>query len=130
MNIALDIDDTITAKPQLFSYLSNAVSEDKGKVIIISTRTNNPEALELTKKELSGYGIRYDKIYLLDDSNVANEICPHKDLDWYNKYLWQKVHLCKQENIEVVFEDDTKVIDLFQRYAPEVQIIQIVKCNV
>ena len=123
MNIAFDIDDTITAMPELFAALST--SHGAGKVIIVSSRTNNAEVLRATREELHGYGVRYDRLYLIDDAAVARERCHHAELDWYQKYLWQKVEVCLLEKIDVVFEDDLKVIDLFKRYAPAILVLQI-----
>ena len=38
--------------------------------------------------------------------------------DRYQRYLWQVVEICLREKIDVVFEDDEKVIDLFRRFGP------------
>ena len=122
MNLAFDIDDTITAMPGLFAALSTAVGVDR--VIIVSSRMNRPEILHATRKELDGYGVRYDQIHLIDDAAVAQKRCPHPELDWYQQYLWQKVEICLRERVDVVFEDDVKVIALFRRYAPEILVLQ------
>ncbi len=125
MNIAIDIDDTITAQPALFSLLTQAASEKNHKVIIVSSRSNTEEVLSTTKEELRQVGICFDKLYLLED--ISNCRCPHDELNWYDKYLWQKVDICQKENVDVVFEDDLKVIALFKRYAPTIQVIQVHK---
>lgn len=122
MNLAFDIDDTITAMPGLFAALSTAAGVDR--VIIVSSRMNRPEILHATRKELDGYGVRYDQIHLIDDAAVAQERCPHPELDWYQQYLWQKVEICLRERVDVVFEDDAKVIALFKRYAPAILVLQ------
>ncbi len=125
MNIAIDIDDTITVQPALFSLLTQAASDKSHTVIIVSSRSNTKEVLSITREELCKAGIYFDKLYLLED--FSNCHCPHEELSWYDKYLWQKVDICKKENIDIVFEDDLKVIALFKRYAPTIQVIQVHK---
>lgn len=63
------------------------------------------------------YGIRRHGLHLLHDGPEARNRCPHPNLDRYQRYLWQKVEICLREKIDVVFEDDEKVIDLFRRFA-------------
>lgn len=121
LNLAIDIDDTITAIPEFFRILTN--NHGFKKVIIVSSRTNNDEARKATEEELSEYGVIYDKLILIDSMEKAAEICPHKELSWYDKYLWQKVNVCLQENVDVVFEDDPKVVDLFSRFAGKVKVM-------
>lgn len=123
MNLALDIDDTITAAPELFAAL--AAAPGVKKVLIVSSRGNSEESRRLTLAELESYGIRHHGLYLLDDGPEARNRCPHLDLDWYQRYLWQKVEICLREKIDVVFEDDEKVIDLFRRFAPQIQVMQV-----
>lgn len=123
VNLAFDIDDTITAKPELFAGLAGAPGVKK--VLIVSSRGNSEESRRLTLVELETYGIRHHGLHLLEDGPEARNRCPHPDLDWYQKYLWQKVEICLRENIDVVFEDDEKVIDLFRRFAPKILVMQV-----
>jgi hypothetical protein len=51
--------------------------------------------------------------------------CPHRELDWYSAYLWQKVFFCVQRDVEVVFEDDAKVVALFKAHAPGIAVFHI-----
>ncbi|MCB1225917.1 MAG: HAD family hydrolase [Verrucomicrobiales bacterium] len=123
MNLAFDIDDTITAAPELFAALASAPGVKK--VLIVSSRGNSAESRRLTLAELELYGIRHQGLHLLEDGPEARNRCPHGDLDWYQKYLWQKVEICLREKIDVVFEDDKKVIALFRRFAPGIQVMQV-----
>ena len=123
MNLAFDIDDTITAKPELFAALSGAPRVKK--VLIVSSRGNSEESRRLTLAELESYGIRHHGLHLLEDGPEARNRCPHPDLDWYQRYLWQKVEICRREKIDVIFEDDEKVIDLFRRFAPKIRVMQV-----
>lgn len=123
MNLAFDIDDTITAMPTLFAAISEA--SRAGKVIIVSSRSNSEECREQTLEELNRYGVRHHGLHLLDDQPEARDRCPYSDLDWYQKYLWQKVDICLREEIDVIFEDDQKVIELFKRFAPQILVLQV-----
>lgn len=127
MILALDIDDTITAMPKFFATLSKAVIREKGRVIIVSSRTNVPEVVASTTAELKEYGIAFTKLILIEGIDAGAAACPHQELDWWNKYLWQKVDVCKRENVQVVMEDDEKVIALFRKYAPEIQVMRVMK---
>lgn len=125
MNLAFDTDDTITAKPELFAALSGAAGVKK--VLNVSNRGNSEESRRLTLAELETYGIRHHGLHLLEDGPEARSRCPHLDLDWYQRYLWQKVEICLSEKIDVVFEDDEKVVDLFHRFAPRIRAMQMHK---
>ena len=58
---------------------------------------------------------------MIEGKDTAAVTCPHEELDWWNKYLWQKVDVCQREGVEVVIEDDEKVVALFRKYAPEIK---------
>ena len=118
--IGIDIDGTITAYPEFFSEFSSNIKKNKGLVHIISSRTDYPLVLRETKKELESLRISYDHIYLLPNITIAEKVCPHGDLDWYQKYIWQKVNFCVNRGIGIFFDDEDKVIELFNRYAPEI----------
>jgi len=74
---------------------------------------------------LKELGVNYDSLYFLPPYSVAKEQCPHKELDWYQKYLWQKADYCLRNDILIYFEDDTKVIEIFSEYAPKIKVLQI-----
>jgi len=125
--LALDIDDTITAIPELFSIITHAVRERGGKVFIVSTRHDVEEVRGETEEMLAGHGIVYDELYLIADMERAQEICPHDDLDEYQKWVWQKVDYCLRMGVEAYFDDDEEVVALFTRFAPQVQLFKAVK---
>ena len=125
MNIALDIDGTITQAPEFFCSLSRSVRKDGGKILIITSRANDPLVAEKTREELQLYGVDYDELFIIPDKREYMIPCPHDHIDWYRKYLWQKVRLCLDHNVTVVFEDDSKVIALFGEFAPDIQVFQV-----
>ena len=125
MNIGIDIDDTITAIPEFFKELTVCFVGKGHKVHIITSRTENDDARKVTENELKELGVNYDSLYFLPTYSVAKEQCPHKELDWYQKYLWQKADYCLKNDIMIYFEDDTKVIGIFSEYAPKIKVLQI-----
>ena len=125
INIGLDMDNTITEQPEFFSFLSKCVKEYGGKVHVISSRTDDEEVLEATRKDLEELGILYDDIFLLPDISTALTRCPHKELNGSQMYNWQKVAYCKENDINVYFDDDDQVIYLFTRFAPEIKVSKV-----
>jgi hypothetical protein len=124
MNISIDIDGTITVVPALFAMLSSAVRASGGKVIVVTSRSNAPEVWDKTRRELKEYGIESDELVIIPDGTDRIP-CPHMGLDWYQQYLWQKVAVCVERNVDVVFEDDEKVVDLFKRFAPCITVFHV-----
>ena len=112
---SFDIDDTITAAPEHFANLSKETYAQGGRVVIITSRLDEPAIRASTVDELAGYGIRYDELYMFrtfDDMPA----CPHGELDWYSQYLWQKVAYAKQARVIEHYDDDIKVIELFTKH--------------
>ena len=125
MNIALDIDDTITKSPSFFSLLSRSVRREGCRIYIITSRSNVDSVKEQTRQELLSYGVEFDELHVISNKDTGHVSCPYEELDWYQKYLWQKVSFCLDKAVSIVFEDDQKVIDLFKKYAPNIQVFQV-----
>ena len=124
MNIALDIDGTITRLPELFAVLSRAVRAAGGKVIVVTSRSDTPAVREQTRRELKGYGLEHDELVIIPDG-TGRIPCPHRNLDWYQQYLWQKVAVCLDRGVTSVFEDDEKVVALFRVYAKDITVFHV-----
>lgn len=122
--ISLDIDDTITAYPEYFSKLSHQAYAQGGTVVIISSRMDTLEIRVETELDLAGYGIRYDALYLFKSMDDMPE-CPLDELDWQDQYLWQKVAYAEATGVAVHYDDDDKVLALFRKYAPEVEVVDV-----
>ena len=119
MIIGLDIDGTITAKPEAFARLSRRVKDEGGEVHVISSRS--PMSEHETRLELKCLGIVFDELYLLP--NFGSRLIRGPDhLDWYSKYLWQKVEYAINNNIEEMHDDDQRVVALFQSYAVRIRL--------
>ena len=125
MNIVLDIDGTITRCPAFFRVLARSIRDNGGKVYIVTSRSTLDGVKDLTRKELNSYRIEFDELIIISDKAQYQVHCPHDDLDWYEKYLWQKVAFCLNRNVKIVFEDDSRVISLFEKYAPDIQVFQV-----
>ena len=122
--LGLDVDDTITEAPEFFALLTKAVRRAGGRVCIVTSRGNLPAVVEATREELEDYGVEFDEIHIIPDKVDEYISCPHDELDWYQKYLWQKVTICEARKVKVLFDDDPKVARLFARYAPGIQVFQ------
>lgn len=114
--IGLDIDDTITAAPRLFAEISAQCRKHGGRVHIVTSRSvvGRRETIE----ELRDYGIAFDAIHFIGDMSRANTDCPHMELDWFQRYLWQKVSYAMLNGLRHFVDDDPKVLSLFATYAP------------
>lgn len=124
MNLGLDMDGTITASPKFFALLCRAVRAARGKVHVVTSRTDSPEARQGTLAELHKYGVDFDELHFLPGFDQAKGLCPHEHLDWYQKHLWQKVDYALKNRISVFFDDDEKVVKLFGEFAPRIAVFQ------
>ena len=126
MNIGIDIDGTITAKPKFFKELSRRIRAEGGKVFIVSARLPVPWVYKVTEKELKALGIEYDELHLIPDEGIKGDIPGAPDgLDWYRQYLWQKVAFCLAHGVELFFDDDDTVVELFEEYGEGIEIRQV-----
>ena len=124
INLGLDVDGTITVAPVFFALLARAVRDAGGQVHVITSRSDSIESRVACKAELSCLGIEHDKLHMLPDAEQAGRRCPHQELDWYQKYLWQKVQYCLDNGIDVFFDDEQKVVALFGRFAPGIRVFR------
>lgn len=127
LKVAFDIDDTITANPEFFRFLSHSIKKAGGNVYIISSRTDMREVYDATVKELKELDIVFDDIILIPEMRIAQEICPVKELNSYQKYIWQKIKYCEELGVKLYFDDEEAVVELFQKLAPKIQVFKVVK---
>lgn len=120
LRLGLDIDETITSDPELFAEVSRTCRLNNGQVHIVTSRSALGRAE--TVDELSSYGVQFDALFFLPEMSRANSECPHKELNWFQRYLWQKVAYAKQHALMHFVDDDPKVISLFNQFAPEIVI--------
>jgi hypothetical protein len=125
--IGLDIDGTISAYPEYYSALSRTVRSNGGRVVVISSRREDSRAV--TKAQLDEWSITYDSLYLFLPYDEVEHLAPAAVMDWYERYLWQKIDYASSENLTSFHDDEPKVISLFQMYRPEIRIIQAGGCG-
>jgi len=129
-DLGLDIDGVITAFPDHFASLSTQWRNGGGHVHIVSSRSNRADVLATTKAELDSYGIAYDSLYLLPSIETAQVNCQEKDLDWYQKYICQKVNYCIENQVGTFYDDDLKVVELFRKLCPHIKIFHVIEGGV
>ncbi len=130
MKIGLDVDDTIMRAPELFSLLSKAASEAGWQIHVITTRPDTESDRQRTIDDLEKEKISYHTAYHLPKQEGEVEDCPYEDLDSYHKFVWQKVRYCQEEGIDIYFDDDERVVELFKIFAPKIQIFRVCKHDI
>lgn len=90
MNVALDIDDTITRHPEFFAFLSKVLRDGGHKVFIITFRHDEPD----TRKDLKSMGITFDKLV----------VASGEELERVGFCEW-KGNVCKELDVDIMFED-------------------------
>ena len=130
MKIGLDVDDTIMRQPVFFSLLSHAAEEKGHEVHVVTTRPRTDFDFHRTLDDLKSANIAYDTTYHLPKQEGQVDNCPHEDLDDYQKFIWQKIKYCRDEGIDIFFDDDDRLIPLFKRFAPEIQVFQVCKHDI
>lgn len=116
--IGLDIDGTITAAPTEFARLARSALESGGRIVVITSRSI--VAREETTTELAGYGLAYSALHFLPSIEEGTRLCPHAELDWFNRYLWCKVAIADDCGVTDFVDDEPRVINLFHRYSPKI----------
>lgn len=76
LNLGLDLDGTISEKPEYFRMLSNMWS---GNVFVITYRSDYDKA----KKDVEQYGIRYNEIILVRSFDAKAEVIREKNINVY-----------------------------------------------
>jgi hypothetical protein len=130
MKIGLDVDDTIMRQPEFFSLLSHAAKEKGHQVHIVTTRPRTDFDKERTLDDLASSNVVYNVIYHLPKQEGEVEDCPHEELDDYHKFVWQKVRYCQEQGLDIFFDDDDRLIEVFKKYAPEIQVFQVCKHDI
>ncbi|MEW5896039.1 MAG: hypothetical protein AB1650_09845 [Candidatus Omnitrophota bacterium] len=130
-NLGLDYDDTITRSPEFFRVLTGAVREAGGTSHLVSSRPDTKESRDNTMRGLDAYGIRIDKFGFFRHSlEEMADICPHQELDPDKKWLWQKIEYCAEHDINIFFDDNEKVIELFSEFLPNVMVFKACKFEI
>lgn len=113
MNVAIDIDGTITALPLVFSVLSKGLRLEGHKVIIVTFRLE--PFRKGTEEELASLGIEYDELFMAQFDRPV-------DPSW-------KVEIAIENNVGAFFEDAKEVLMLLPKSIQPVWIVPNVVRN-
>ena len=129
MKIGLDMDYTIMSHPGIFSLLSNAARDNGWEVHIVTTRPDTEFDRSRTLVDLKNSKVVYDHIHHLAKQEGEVDDCPHEGLSDYEKFVWQKAKYAKEAGLDYIFDDDPVVVEMFKRYAPEIQVMHVCRHN-
>lgn len=121
--IGIDIDGTITEDPEFFSALTRKFRLGGTVVHVVTAR--GAECRQDTEEELFELDIEYDYLYLLPPMEVAVARCPHEDIEWFLRHFWLKVEYAQQHQLTHFVDDNERVLQLFNLYAPEIKAIPV-----
>ena len=127
MIVQLDIDGTIDQAPQFYAWLSQSLRRDGHTVLIVTSRTTSPANVKITAKELRGYGVVYDKLLL---SPEVADLDPRRlppDLHPAHRIFASKLMAAEDHGVQILFDDDGVVAELFQRYLPTVTVLKPIR---
>lgn len=123
-HLALDIDGVITAAPKFFRALAREARECGIRVSIVTSRSPDVAVVAATRSELRALRIPFDRLHAIPAMGTSDS-CPLATLDWYQQWLWQKVNYCEEAGVELLFDDDEKVVSIAGRFAPTVNVVHV-----
>lgn len=124
MIVQLDIDDTITAAPEFFAWLSQALRRDGHTVLVVTSRVHSLENFKTTAEELRDFGIVFDKLIM---SPEPDDIDPRRlppDLHPAHRVYINKVIAAEDCGTDILFDDCSITSHLFQRSLPHVKVFR------
>ena len=81
MTIALDIDGTISERPDFFALLSVSFRRAGHRVIVITYR--DPARADATKVQLAGWGVEFDELVIAGSLTGKGEACAAHAVDLF-----------------------------------------------
>lgn len=124
MVVQVDIDNTITAMPEFFAWLTTALRRDRHTVLIVSSRTASPENLRITAEELRAFGVGYDRLLL---SPALDDLDPRRlppGLHPAHRLFVSKLIAAQDYGTQLLFDDCGITADLFRRHLPDVRVLR------
>lgn len=85
IGVGLDVDGVITADPGRFATLSRHLMKSGMDVRIVTSRS--VQAKRETEQELAAFEIEYSELFFLPEISLAQRLCPHSSLNWFDRYL-------------------------------------------
>lgn len=123
MRIAIDIDGVVDTIPELLSFVSSKMPNTW--IVILTSRSPDSEVVAKSLEEIRKAKIKYDDYYFLPEVDSRCDKDFPKELDWFQKHIWQKAEYCKANNIDLMFEDCSKTIALIKKYSPMTTILRV-----
>ncbi len=81
MNVALDIDGTISEHPEFFALLSASLRAAGHRVIVLTYR--DPSSEEPTRLQLGRLGVEFDQLVIADSLEGKGEACARHAVDLF-----------------------------------------------
>lgn len=108
MKIAIDIHDTIDARPHFFSMLTKLLKVYGVKIYITTGVPITPKVRE----QLAKWGIEYDVLFSITGYHEANGTTikwDEKGDPWIEEEIWDrtKADYCKWNDIDLAIDDST-----------------------
>jgi len=130
MVIQIDIDGTINQAPAIFSAMTKALGGNGHRILVVSARVEDSESREFTTKQLREWRIDYEELILTPPFRqlIPSWFPPNLPLE--QRAIFFKVMTARERRVDVAFEDDGLVIDLFRAYLPEMQVFQVLDHHV
>ena len=81
MNVALDIDGTISEHPEFFAIMSTAIRAAGHRMIILTYR--DPDRNEATRAQLAAWKIEFDDLVIAPSLEAKGELCNTLGVDLF-----------------------------------------------
>lgn len=112
--IGFDIHGCISAKPELFSALSQSLIKDGWEVHILTGSKETPEIHE----ELKSYGIWWTHFFSITDHCIAKGVnvwYDEKNTPWMDQNVWERAkgEYCTENKIDLCFDDTVSYFSHF-----------------
>jgi uncharacterized HAD superfamily protein len=81
MKVALDIDGTISERPEFFAFLSVALRAAGHHVIVLTYR--DPARADATRMQLAAWGVEFDELVIAGSLEAKGELCAAHGVDLF-----------------------------------------------
>jgi hypothetical protein len=124
LTVQIDVDHTANAAPEFFSWLTKALRRDGHRVLIVTDRETSRENDAATAAELREMGIEWDELILSPALRDLDSRRFPPGLPVAHRVFVNKLIVAEDHAVDVVFDDDGVVADLFRLHLPEVSVFR------
>lgn len=124
LTVQIDVDHTVNAAPEFFSWLTKALRRDGHCVLIVTDRESSRENDAATAAELRKMGIEWDQLIL---SPALADLDPRRfppGLPVAHRVFVNKLIAAEDHGTDVLFDDCGITADLFRRHLPKVRVFR------